>query len=566
MKKVQRKNYNLIFRTVFGVLSLAVMVVIFFFSSQQGSDSDNTSITFISLLLGKNTNLAIAFNAFLRETAHMVEFAALAVSVFLFVNTFKINSFFRVVFTVVFSSAYALSDEIHQVFVPGRSGQLYDILIDDLGILLSVFVLHFLMNLGNKIEIRNLFGKLSSEDTVIIDAFSSHITGKPVSFDFNNEEFELCKKKAYEHKLTPVFVSELNKYKVPADKINNFEAYKIDALMRVASQIKKNNTFLKIYKLLQSSGIDAICVKGPLCARYYPNPDMRMSGDFDLLVKEADYEKCVKLLTENNFKGKNTGKYDNTFVDYVSDCHIELHRAFFPHDKSFYSQFNNLLEPLWDGVTKVKCGDCDILTLNADKHMLYLILHAFKHFVVAGVGIRQICDISLFAENNDLDWKFIFGQLKKVNLQGFANSILLIGEKYFGVDISKISAKVPDFNKKLDILPMLCDIMSGGVYGGENPERHNSGNITFSAYNKNIGDESSKVNILFPPKEVMKRKYPNMKDTKWGLVSAWLSRILRYFVLGGDSSAMLDLAAKRKSLLRDYGMLEKNKNINRTEN
>ncbi|MFC1638541.1 VanZ family protein, partial [Patescibacteria group bacterium] len=47
---------------------------------------------------------------------------------------------------LVFSFAYAVSDEIHQLFVPGRDGKLSDVGIDLIGIVLMVVI----WNIWNK--------------------------------------------------------------------------------------------------------------------------------------------------------------------------------------------------------------------------------------------------------------------------------------------------------------------------------------------------------------------------------------------------------------------------------
>ena len=39
------------------------------------------------------------------------------------------------------ASAYAATDEIHQLFVPGRSGQVSDVLLDSAGVLAGLLVL-----------------------------------------------------------------------------------------------------------------------------------------------------------------------------------------------------------------------------------------------------------------------------------------------------------------------------------------------------------------------------------------------------------------------------------------
>jgi VanZ family protein len=53
-------------------------------------------------------------------------------------NSFSIRSARRLVFyTLVFGSFYGLSDELHQVFVPGRSASGLDLFVDAMGSLLG---------------------------------------------------------------------------------------------------------------------------------------------------------------------------------------------------------------------------------------------------------------------------------------------------------------------------------------------------------------------------------------------------------------------------------------------
>ena len=40
-------------------------------------------------------------------------------------------------FSIILSIIYSFTDELHQLFIPGRAGQLQDILIDLIGIILG---------------------------------------------------------------------------------------------------------------------------------------------------------------------------------------------------------------------------------------------------------------------------------------------------------------------------------------------------------------------------------------------------------------------------------------------
>ena len=66
----------------------------------------------------------------LRKLAHAAEFAVLGV---LFLRAVE-----RPVLAFLLASAYAVSDEIHQIFVPGRLGSPLDVLIDMVGVAVGI--------------------------------------------------------------------------------------------------------------------------------------------------------------------------------------------------------------------------------------------------------------------------------------------------------------------------------------------------------------------------------------------------------------------------------------------
>lgn len=115
---------------------LAVLITIFILSAQDGQESSSTSgffSEFIEAIFGQPANESI-----IRTLAHFCEFAGLGFLVcnFIFALKDKLQPFL----SVLLSCAYALSDEIHQYFVPDRSCQLTDFAVDSAGIVLGVAV------------------------------------------------------------------------------------------------------------------------------------------------------------------------------------------------------------------------------------------------------------------------------------------------------------------------------------------------------------------------------------------------------------------------------------------
>lgn len=125
----------------FGLLSVLTMLVIFLFSSQQGSDSAMVSNSFANLfsLIGLKSIVRL-FN--IRKLAHFTLYAVLGTCIFThmrykYMFEHKIHYFIS---TFLYTFVYACTDEIHQLFVPGRGGHFTDVLIDSAGCIFALVV------------------------------------------------------------------------------------------------------------------------------------------------------------------------------------------------------------------------------------------------------------------------------------------------------------------------------------------------------------------------------------------------------------------------------------------
>ncbi len=129
---------------VSAILVLVVAVIIFYLSGQTATESAGTSgsvLDIIFSLFGKTLN-----QEFIRTLAHFCEYAGFG---FLVHNLlFSIKDKLKPIPAILISLGYALTDEIHQIFVPGRAFQLIDLTVDLGGIALGavVFCILFMLN------------------------------------------------------------------------------------------------------------------------------------------------------------------------------------------------------------------------------------------------------------------------------------------------------------------------------------------------------------------------------------------------------------------------------------
>jgi hypothetical protein len=74
----------------------------------------------------------------LPKVYHLVIFALLAFFLSLAIIRKQINNKYLIIIVLLLSIAYAISDELHQSFVPGRHCAIKDVFIDTTGILISI--------------------------------------------------------------------------------------------------------------------------------------------------------------------------------------------------------------------------------------------------------------------------------------------------------------------------------------------------------------------------------------------------------------------------------------------
>lgn len=101
------------------------------------------------------TELADRMEPPLRSLAHMFCFAVLGGLYFLMFTAFRVAGIRRSLLSLLLALVYAVFDETHQCFVPGRSFQLVDIAVDMSGALLAVLVISLIFILISKWRNKN---------------------------------------------------------------------------------------------------------------------------------------------------------------------------------------------------------------------------------------------------------------------------------------------------------------------------------------------------------------------------------------------------------------------------
>lgn len=129
------------------ILVVLWMIVIFIFSNETSTMSNEKSRFFIYLIQTLGLDLNAFFgnlsNFMVRKASHFLEYFILAILLFNIIKgKFEIKKVF--IISIVIVVLYACTDEIHQIFIPGRTARIKDIVIDTVGGSIGLLVGYFI--------------------------------------------------------------------------------------------------------------------------------------------------------------------------------------------------------------------------------------------------------------------------------------------------------------------------------------------------------------------------------------------------------------------------------------
>ena len=170
-KQLNKKENNIIYvfkQIIYALFVVFILVTIFSFSNEVADVSSNTSAGVIERLINliykditqeELIQKIEILQPIIRKCAHFTLYAALGFFTYNFVRTIRSKIIKNrenttktfLIASQIFCTTYSLTDEIHQMFIPGRSGEIRDILIDSLGAFFGILICIVFLRLVGKI-------------------------------------------------------------------------------------------------------------------------------------------------------------------------------------------------------------------------------------------------------------------------------------------------------------------------------------------------------------------------------------------------------------------------------
>ena len=405
---------------------------------------------------------------------------------------------------------------------------------------------------------------MNQTELLFLQILKSALQGQPLpeSYEVQEEQWQDILHLAQIHKVLPLVFQAV--YQNPA--LKNATGIRGTVRRLVTVQTAKTCDFLELYEKLRAGGCTPLVVKGLVCRNLYPKPDLRISSDEDILIPPEQFDRCRQILQAFGMEtdlpnSRQKTDYEVPYRKKDSALFIEVHKSLFPPESDAYGNWNRFFEDAQQNAVT----DGEVLTLSPTDHLFYLICHACKHFVHSGFGIRQVCDIVMFANTygKRIKWRKVYDNCCQIHAEVFAASIFRIGEKYLTFDPEKAAYPKEFQSISVDETDMLQDLLSAGIYGSASKSRVHSSSVTLEAFGSEQQGRKGKSSLrstLFPTAKSLEHRYPYLEKHPILLPVAWTSRICSYLLetkQTSDNSAKesLKMGNQRVALLKKYRMI-----------
>ncbi len=281
-----------------------------------------------------------------------------------------------------------------------------------------------------------MVGEFSKEEQALLQLLKSALLGEKYRFEEDTDKtilIELAKK----HAVIPFLYDAVDEKELPEVYMDIISS---ESRRTVLQSYRLLFLTKQVSELLERNNIPFAVLKGIATASFYKTPELRKSGDVDLLLlREEDEKKAETLLSEAGFI-VSSEQHANHHTVFVSPDGIDVEVHTMLAEPFAYKKINMAMEaqmPLCrEHVIKTDSMGVEIPVLDKPFHAYELLLHMLQHFVYAGFGLKLLCDWVILW---NYDWleeeKQLYKQLvEESEISKFAEAVTAVCSKYLGLN------------------------------------------------------------------------------------------------------------------------------------
>ncbi len=307
-----------------------------------------------------------------------------------------------------------------------------------------------------------------------------------------------------------------------------------------------------VVNILKQNEIPVIVLKGVATGSLYPVPELRKSGDIDLLIPKNIPESAIKQVMLAVGFHLSEEQHANHHIAFVTDegIHVEIHTML--AEPFAYKKINRAIEQqgtlCWEHIHVAEIMGIDLPILDKPFHAYELLLHMLQHFMYAGFGLKLLCDwVMIWRVNWSQEEKDLFNSLiEEAGLCGFAEAITAVCQKFLGLSMEAFDRSI---NQTDMAGKMLREILDAEEFGNSDSNRMVMMNGTgVSAYVKEFHHQ---MHLNFPKAGKCILLWPIL----------WMITLVRFLknnrmVRDTSTGEILKEAKRRSRLMEDLKLIQ----------
>ena len=245
-----------------------------------------------------------------------------------------------------------------------------------------------------------------------------------ITFDFNKYEnieldYKYIAKKIKEQKMDAIVYSAFEALKIDHPIVNFLKKRYVGTTV---VSINQELEYQKLIELFTKNNIDFAPLKGTFTKRYYPNPNMRLMGDIDVLIPYDKRKEVHNLLLKNGYSNE-------------KDSNLSSHHELFTHDK--YGVFEIHFRLMSKKECKTDFLDDNVWSeisnhiISTEFNLVYQLAHYANHFANGGASFKSMLDIGLILLKEKMDEEKLKELLIKTDYYNFYCNIIQIFNTLF---------------------------------------------------------------------------------------------------------------------------------------
>lgn len=228
---------------------------------------------------------------------------------------------------------------------------------------------------------------------------------------------------------------------------------------------------------IEKRGAAVAVIKGVIASDGYPVPELRKSGDVDILLfdKKA-LEEAERVMEETGFEksGQQHSAHHHTWrtpegIDI--ELHVMLAEPF--DDRSVNAVMEQQMDRMSARICRKSVMGLEFPVLADGDHAYYLLIHMLHHFLRAGFGLKLLCDWTVFwnLPRQEDEVRRYVEQVAETGLTGFSEMVTCLCTDYLGLKKENVRSFFVGCYSRRESGSFMREILDAGEFGMQEESR-----------------------------------------------------------------------------------------------